>query len=310
MTLILAVLIFLSVFLTLLALSSFLSRKQAETGEARETKSFNDVLKSGNTKLKNLLINNKKSSPKKDRTEERLQSAGLPIKAEEFQAFRIFSVLIAGGLFYIFSHRVFLLEIGLVIGWALPSLWLKQKQAKRIKQFNDSLPGMISSVSGSLRAGFSFPQALKMAEEESLSPMKDELQVVLKAMQYGTSVEEALVDWKNRMPAEELALLVEAILIQRQVGGNLAFLLDKISDTIRERKKLENEVKTLTAQGRLSGIIISLLPVILGVLIFVMNPDYISTLFTHTIGQVMLVMALIGEVIGYFLIRKITRIEV
>ncbi|MFD1707618.1 type II secretion system F family protein [Siminovitchia sediminis] len=301
-----AISMFLFLFFLLLALSSLFGRSSEKT----ESVQLKDVLKKGNYALKGMLVSNKKPSPKKDQTEEQLNSAGIPIKAEEFLAFRVFSVFIAGGLLYILSDRILFFGLGAVIGWMLPGIWLKLKKAKRIKKFNESLPGFISAVTGSLRAGFSFPQALKMAEEESLSPMKEELGIVLKAMQYGASVEEALVDWKTRMQSEELELMVEAILIQRQVGGNLAFLLDKISDTLRERKKLDNEVKTLTAQGRMSGVIISLLPIILGILIFFMNPDYISTLFSHPIGRTMLVMAVIGEIIGYLSIKKITRIEV
>jgi tight adherence protein B len=232
------------------------------------------------------------------------------MKAEEFKVFQWFSVIISGGILYILANEFFLLAAGAVIGFLLPKLWLRQKQRKRIKQFNALLPGMLNSIIGSLKAGFSFLQSLQMVAEESGSPIKEEVQYVLKSLQYGTSMEDSLIQWKERMPSEDLSLLVEAILIQRQVGGNLAYLLEKIVDTNRERNKLENQIRTLTAQGRLSGLIISFLPIGLGAVIYVMNSDYIGTLFSHPIGQAMLIAGAAGQVIGFLFIRKITTIEV
>lgn len=310
-----AVVLFLCLFTTFFLFLCFLSSiRSSKKNRAENTKlepiTIKQLLKKGNITLKALLVKKKKNSRQAAQLEAQLSLAGVPMKAEEFKVFQWFSVIISGGILYILTNEFFLLATGAVIGFFLPRLWLKQKQRKRIKQFNALLPGMLNSIIGSLKAGFSFLQSLQMVAEESGSPIKEEVQYVLKSLQYGTSMEDSLIQWKERMPSEDLSLLVEAILIQRQVGGNLAYLLEKIVDTNRERNKLENQIKTLTAQGRLSGLIISFLPIGLGAVIYVMNPDYIGTLFSHPIGQVMLIAGAAGQVIGFLFIRKITTIEV
>ncbi|SDW95431.1 tight adherence protein B [Marinococcus luteus] len=282
-------------------------------GEAEVPKkplSLKGYLREANGKLKLLLIRKKKPTRKKEQLEQQLSAAGVPMKAEEFRVFRWFAVIISAGLFYLITNLIGTLAIGGVIGYVIPSVWLKKKQSKRLQQFNQMLPDMLTTIIGSLRAGHSFQQSLKMVSEESDPPIKEEVYLVLKEIQYGSTMEEALNNWKRRMPSGDLELLVEALLIQRQVGGNLAYLLDKIVETTREREKIANQVKTLTAQGRLSGIIISLLPVGLGAVIYVINPEYITTLFIEPIGRIMLAVAAIGGVIGFILVRKITTIEV
>ncbi|MFC4557606.1 type II secretion system F family protein [Virgibacillus kekensis] len=299
---------FITVFLFLFAIVQC-RKSEVERPEKKPKRSISDLLKNANDRLKMLLVRKGKPSEKRNTLQERLSVAGLPIKPEEFVAFRWLIALITGGLLNL-NGNILLGILGFVVGYFIPEVWLKRKMNKRIKAFNEGLPGMITSMMGSLRAGFSFVQSLQMVAEESYSPIKEEVEIVIKSMQYGTTMEDALIEWQKRMPSDDLGLLVDAILIQRQVGGNLAYLLDKIVETIRERTKIENQIKTLTAQGRLSGIIISLLPIGLGFVIYLMNPGYISTLFTETFGQIMLGGALVGGVIGFFLIRKITTIEV
>lgn len=312
-------LLFIFMFLTcfLLVAAGSLAVSSSTSGEAggeaevpKKPLSFKGYLREANEKLKLLLIRKKKPTRKKELLEQQLSAAGVPMKAEEFRVFRGFAVLIVGGLFYLFTNLIGTLAIGGIIGYVIPSVWLKKKQAKRLQRFNQMLPDMLTTIIGSLRAGHSFQQSLKMVSEESDPPIKEEVYLVLKEIQYGSTMEEALNNWKRRMPSGDLELLVEALLIQRQVGGNLAYLLDKIVETTREREKIANQVKTLTAQGRLSGIIISLLPVGLGAVIYVINPEYITTLFVEPIGRIMLAVAAIGGVIGFLLVRKITTIEV
>ncbi|WP_233569690.1 type II secretion system F family protein [Planomicrobium sp. Y74] len=302
--------VFVSVFLILLSLSSFADTKKKANTDRKEAFTVKIFLKSGNDILKSLLVKKKKPSKKRDSLEQKLNAAGVPMKVEEYIVFQVIAMLIGGGLLYLIFQQFLFLPIGAVIGYLMPNIILKSKQQKRIKRFNEGLPGMITSVNGSLRAGFSLLQALQMVAEESYSPIKEEVQLVLKTMQYGTSLEDALIDWKNRVPSRDLDLLVEAILIQRQVGGNLTYLLDKILETTRERTRIENQIKTLTAQGKLSGVVISLLPVGVGGLIYIINPEYIGILFTHPIGQGLLLGALVSATIGFIFIRKITTIEV
>ncbi len=300
---------FITIFTLLIAISLIRNSEKGERVKKKKT-SLKELLKDMNQKLSLLLLKNKKQSKKKRKLEQRLSVAGVPVKPEEFIAFQWLGALFTAGLFHLISGNILFSIIGIIVGFQFPSLWLKSKEKKRMKEFNMGLPSMITSMIGSLRAGFSLPQSLQMVAEESYSPIKEEAELVLKKMRYGTSLEDALVEWKDRIPSEDLELMVEAIIIQRQVGGNLAFLLNKIVETIRERSKIQNQIKTLTAQGRLSGMIISLLPVALGFIIYLMNPEYIGTLFTNPIGIGMLIAGAIGGMIGFILIRKITTIEV
>lgn len=309
MTTILLLSMFLTTFLLLIALHLTWNTAAAE-GAVREPKTVQGTLKGMNQQLKVLLVRRKKSSLRKDKLEQRLSVAGIPMKPEEFVVLKTFAVFITSGIAFILFQSVIMLLLGAIFGFMGAELWLKGKQTKRMKQFNEGLPGMITSIIGSLRAGFSLPQSLQMIAEESYSPIKEEVQLVLKSMQYGKGVEDAMIDWKKRMPSGDLDLLVEAILIQRQVGGNLAYLLGKIVETTRERTKIEGQIKTLTAQGKLSGIIIGLLPLGLGLVIYMMNPDYMGNLFINPIGQVMLGAAFVSGIIGFIFVRKITTIEV
>ncbi|HEY2422147.1 MAG TPA: type II secretion system F family protein [Neobacillus sp.] len=247
---------------------------------------------------------------KNTKLETKLAQAGIPLKPEEYILFQWIITALIGGLFFLFSGNLFFILIGGIIGFLLPKWYLRKKQRDRVSKFNEGLADMITTIVGSLRAGFSFQQALKSVTEEASSPIKDEMDSVLKEMQYGKSIEDALNDLKERMPSEDLDLMIQAILIQRQVGGNLATVLDKIVETIRDRTKIQRQISTLTAQGRLSGYVIALLPVILGIVLYFMQPDYIGTLFHNPIGIAMIVAALISGIIGFVMIKKITSIEV
>lgn len=247
---------------------------------------------------------------KNNKLEIKLAQAGLPIKPEEYILFQWMITVLGGGIFYLFTQQWFFILVGAIIGFLFPKWYVRKKQQKRTLQFNEGLADMITTIIGSLRAGFSFPQALKSVVEEASSPIKDEMESVLKEMQYGKSLEDALNDLKERMPSEDLDLMVQAILIQRQVGGNLATVLDKIVETIRERTKIHRQITTLTAQGRLSGYVIAFLPVILGFILYLMQPSYIGSLFHNLIGIIMLTMGLVSGVIGFMMIKKITSIEV
>ncbi|MEH7480156.1 type II secretion system F family protein [Neobacillus drentensis] len=247
---------------------------------------------------------------KNNKLETRLAQAGLPLKPEEYLLFQWIITAFASGFFFLITGEWFFIPIGGTLGFFLPKWYLRKKQRERVSKFNEGLADMITTIVGSLRAGFSFPQALKSVAEEASSPIKEEMEYVLKEMQFGKSLENALNDLKERMPSEDLDLMIQAILIQRQVGGNLATVLDKIVETIRDRTKIQRQISTLTAQGRLSGYVIALLPVILGFVLYLIQPKYIGTLFHSPIGIAMLVAGFISGMIGFIMIKKITTIEV
>jgi tight adherence protein B len=250
------------------------------------------------------------SKKKNDKLEDALSRAGIPLKPEEFVLFQwIFVALSSGTGYAVGGHWLFLL-LGLAAGWAVPPWWLRKRQADRLQQFNDGLPDMITTIVSSLRAGFSFAQSLKAVVEEADEPIKSEIDMVLKEMQYGATMESALHSLKERVPSEDLELMIQAILIQKQVGGNLATILETIVDTIRERNKIHRHLRTLTAQGRLSGLVIGLLPFGIGIMIYLMEPEHIQTLFNDPIGIVMVAAGFVSGSIGFLLIKKVTTIEV
>ncbi|MGE5553699.1 MAG: type II secretion system F family protein [Betaproteobacteria bacterium] len=199
---------------------------------------------------------------------------------------------------------------GLVVGWLLPRMYLEQRTVKRQKAFNAQLAEALTVMSNSLKAGYSFLQAMEMVSREMLPPISLEFGRALREVALGVATETALEAMVRRVGSDDLDLVVTCVLIQRQVGGNLAEILDNISHTIRERIRIKGEIKTLTAQGRMSGLIISLLPFALTGLMFALSPKYITQLLTHPLGRPMLVMGLISEGIGVLLIRKITDVEV
>ncbi|WP_349409457.1 type II secretion system F family protein [Pseudalkalibacillus sp. SCS-8] len=250
------------------------------------------------------------SKKKSRKLEQLLRRSGVPLTTEEFILFRWILTALAASFLYLIFGKILMVYIGACFGYFFPIMWLKKKEKKRIQKFNDGLADMISTVVGSLRAGFSFPQALKTVVEESDDPIRTEIGHVLREMQYGSSLEDALNELYERMPSEDLELMIQAILIQRQVGGNLATVLDKIVLTIRDRTKIQRQITTLTAQGRLSGIVIGLLPIILAFVLYVIEPEYIGTLFTSAIGMALLGAGLVSGFIGFVLIRKVTTIEV
>jgi tight adherence protein B len=258
------------------------------------------------TKIRKKVLTKEKNA----KLEIKLARAGMAIKAEEFILFQWILTAFTACLLFLITGQWFFLFLGAIPGYLFPNWFLQKKIHDRVNKFNEGLTDMVTTIVGSLRAGFSFPQSLKTVVEEAASPIKEEMESVLKEMQYGSSIEDALNNLKERMPSEDLDLMIQAILIQRQVGGNLATVLDKIVETIRDRTKIQRQIRTLTAQGRLSGIVVGLLPIILGFVLYLIQPGYMGTLFHNPVGIIMLSAGAVSGTIGFFMIKKITTIEV
>lgn len=239
-----------------------------------------------------------------------LERAGIPLKPEEYILFQWLSTALCGGFLFLISGKWPAFFIGAGLGSWLPRLWVRRKEKSRTHKFNDGLSDMITTIIGSLRAGFSFAQSLKTVTDEADEPIRGEIETVLREMQYGSSMEDALHQLKVRMPSEDLDLMIQAIVIQKQIGGNLASILETIVQTIRDRNRIQRQIRTLTAQGRLSGIVIGLLPIVLALVIYLLQPSYMGALFHHPVGIMMVVGGLVSGAIGFVLIRKITTIEV
>lgn len=300
--------IFHRIFLSDKRLEKRIEKYLASSGTKLDRKQYDLMVYYQMTKQK--VRKNMLTKEKNSKLETLLRRSGLPLKPEEYILFKWLSAGVTGFLILLVSGNMLLMVVGFFIGFLLPGWYVKKKIKERIVKFNEWLPDMISTIVGSLRAGFSFQQALKTVIEEAGSPIKEEMDSVIKEMQYGASLEDSLNDLKERMPSEDLDLMIQAILIQRQVGGNLATVLDKIVQTIRERTKIHRQISSLTAQGRLSGIVIGLLPIILAFVLYLIEPEYIGTLFRHPIGIALTVAGIFSGIIGFVLIRKITAVEV
>lgn len=214
------------------------------------------------------------------------------------------------GLFVFALSRSFLLAlIMLVVVWRAPNIYISGKAKKRMTEFNGQLADGMMVICNALKAGYSFMQAMALVSREMDGPLAKEFGILLKEMSFGITMEESFANITQRVESEDLKLVVNAILIQKDVGGNLAEILDKIIETIRERQRIKMEVKTLTAQGRLSGLIISLLPFAMALFLFFVNREYLMLLFQSNLGLAMVGYGLVSQTIGFFVIRKITDIE-
>jgi tight adherence protein B len=243
--------------------------------------------------------------------EHRMLKAGLPLRGGEFLVLCGGSaVLIALLLLLAGGGRPIVGIVGAAVGFILPFLLVNVKTAKRMKTFNSQLGDALILIANSLRTGYSFMQAADMVAHEMRPPISTEFARTVKEMSLGITMENALGNLAKRIDSDDLDLVLTSVLIQRQVGGNLSEVLDNIAKTIRERVRIRGEIRTLTAQGRVSGIIISLLPFVMGVIVYWMNPVYIGVLFVHPVGKLMLVAALVGQIIGIVVIRRIVNIEV
>ncbi|MDW7740442.1 MAG: type II secretion system F family protein [Bacillota bacterium] len=251
--------------------------------------------------------------PRKNRFENiqsNLIKAQVFMRAEEFVGL----TLLVGVAFYLvvflLSDSVLLGLLGGLIGLYIPGMIINSKKRKRSLQMTEQLPEALNIISSGLRAGFSFPQAVSIVVREMEPPLAVEFSRVLRENRVGKPMDEALTDLLDRVENDDLELLVTALLIQRQVGGNLAEVLDSISHTIRERVRIKGEIRTLTAEGRISAIILSLLPIFIAGVIVLLNPDYILTLVQEPIGIILIAGAICMQVVGIFIIRKIVAIDV
>jgi len=200
--------------------------------------------------------------------------------------------------------------IGLILGYMLPRFYVGRRIGGRLGAFNKQLPDTITLLSNSLRAGSSFLQSIELVSRETPAPMGEEMGRVVREVNLGLGMEEALANMVRRIKSDDLDLMVTAIGVQQQVGGNLAEILDTISFTIRERVRIKGEINTLTAQGRMSGYLVAFLPIGIAVTLNFINPAFMEPLFTQLIGQILLGVGGVMMVIGFFAIQKIVDIKV
>ena len=204
---------------------------------------------------------------------------------------------------------VFGLVILAIVLIMVPLLWLQSKGTARRKAFNDQVPNTLMLLAGSLKAGQALEQALNVAAMESPQPTQAEFQRVIAQLRLGVAPEEALAHLADRMHSEAFGWAVMSTVIQRQVGGNLAEIYESTAHTLRERAKLHREIDTLTAEGRISAVILVILPFVVGIMVGLINGAYLKPLLSTTMGNVMLVIAFFLMVIGIIWMRAIVRVD-
>ena len=251
------------------------------------------------------ILNNYKSNIRK-----KLVKANILMKPEEFISISLIILCASAFLGAVFFRNALITVAMAVLGWYIPLMVLNRKISRRLKILNNQLGETLAVMSNSLKAGHSFFQAVDSVARELKGPVADEFLKLQKEISLGVNTETALENMVDRVGSDDLELMVTAVLIQRQIGGNLAEVLDNISETIRQRIKAKGEIRTLTAQGRMSGWIISLLPFFLAMAVFTINPEHMSALVSNPIGIFMIVLALIMEGMGIMFVRKIINIEV
>lgn len=199
--------------------------------------------------------------------------------------------------------------VGLCFG-ALPVFWLLFRRKSRFKKFAAQLPEALELVARALRAGHSLAAGFHLVAQESSDPIAAEFGRVFEEQNLGIPFEEALDNLTHRIPNLDLKFFVTAVVLQRQTGGDLAEILDKIGTLIRERFKIWGQVQALTGEGRLSGVVLLALPPVLFVTVYRMNPEYLMLLFTDDLGKKMLIAGIVSQLIGALVIRKIVNIRV
>ena len=241
---------------------------------------------------------------------ENLAKADLKLRTSEFFMIQIGCVALLGTIGMFRFGLGLQMLVAAVAGYFLPGRYVRYRQRKRVKQFNNQLGDTLVLLSNALKAGYSFAQAIDTVAKNATAPIADEFSRAVREMNLGGSVEEALGNMVKRVDSPDFELVVIAVGIHRTVGGNLAEILDNIAYTIRSRIQIKGEISTLTAQARASGTLITLLPVALGLFLYFVTPTYFKPMTQNVIGWAMLGAGAFLIGIGNAIIKKVVAIEV
>ena len=238
-----------------------------------------------------------------------MQQADWPIRGTEFEAILLLWGGLVGLITFLVTLKGAMFFAGALAGILMGLALLGMRIRRRRKKFTNQLGDMLTMVANALRAGFSFMQAFELISREMDAPMGREVQLVVNEVNLGNTLESALDNMQRRVASPDFELVVTAVLIQRQVGGDLASILDTISETIAERVRMRREVMALTAQGRLSGIVVAVIPVALGLFLEIVNPGYLKPLLETDLGRMFIIGAIIMDMIGFLVIKRIVDIR-
>ena len=242
--------------------------------------------------------------------ERTFEQADANIRPSALFAISIGLSLVGAMLSALIARTMYVAPVGAVIFFAIPWIWLMAKRNRRLKTFAGQLPDALELVARALRAGHSLAAGLHVVAEEMPPPISKEFGRVYEEQNLGIPLEEAMRGICDRVPNLDLRFFVTSVAIQRQTGGDLAEILDKIGHVVRERYRILGQVKALTAEGRLSGLVLIALPFGLFLMMLHMKPDYISLLWTDPLGIKLSIFALVLQIVGAYSIKKIVDIKV
>ncbi len=242
--------------------------------------------------------------------EQRLEQANIQLKAAEAMMLWAASAIVLTLLSFVLTRNLIVTAVLAVFGAFLPNFVLKFLAARRRKKFVSVLPETLQLLAGTLKAGYSFVQGLESVSREAEDPIAGELRKIVTESQLGLPLEDAMDMSAERMGSDDWAWAIMAVKIQREVGGNLAELLMTVSDTMVARERLRRDVLALTAEGRISAIVLGALPILLAIAMYFMNPDYIAQLWRETLGNIFLGMGLVSALIGFAWMKKTIEIEI
>ncbi|MGE6487446.1 type II secretion system F family protein [Paenisporosarcina sp. NPDC076898] len=239
-----------------------------------------------------------------------LIQSGVKLSLGELFLSRVIFTVICMSVGQVYNMHLILIVLLGVIGFHVPILYVKKKRTKRLQLASTQLGEALGTMANALRAGFSFMQAMDLVANEIGEPLGPEFLKALQEINFGIPVDVAFQHMLERLPDKELEIVLNTLIIQRSTGGNLAYLFETMQETIFDRSRIRDEVKTLTAQGKLSAIIITILPIALAIYIKLANPKYFQLLFSHPLGWAMVIFGSISMVVGWLIINKIVHFEV
>jgi tight adherence protein B len=239
-----------------------------------------------------------------------LAQGNVEIRAGNFLILCALSALIFAGIAFLAGGNVVFAWVGALLGFFIPYAYASHMRAKRFTKFEEKFPEAIDTLARAVRAGHAFTTALEMIANEIAEPVAGEFRQLYEEQKFGLPVRDALLNLTDRVPLVDVKFFVTAVMLQRETGGNLAEILDNLSYVIRERFKILRQVRVHTAQGRLTMVLLMALPPTIVVIMLTVNPGFIRPLFTDPLGHALIVGGITLQTLGYFVIRRIIRIQV
>jgi tight adherence protein B len=239
-----------------------------------------------------------------------LEQAGVRMTPGGFAMTVLIFASTAAALAFLFSGEPVALMVMAPIGGMLPIFWLKQRKSSRMKKFEEDFPEALDLLSRAIRAGHAFQTGLGMVAEEMRAPVGPEFKKVFDQQNFGLPLRDAMNGLATRVPLLDVKFFITAVAIQRESGGNLSEILDNLSHVVRERFKIQRQVRVHSAHGRITGFVLLALPAALGVALSFINPDHMKLLWEEQMGRTMLMAVIVMQTVGYVWIRRVIKIEV